>query len=131
MVVKKRFQLLARRALLLLFLAGVSGLESCTQHFHPQYAHAIGGGTIGKGPTGKKRGIQKRADDSGRMPGFGADPVGNLLSTPKPDTGKRKVSALDAARARANKPAKAENPFATSKAGKSGSLGSANPFAQR
>ncbi|HUR27261.1 MAG TPA: hypothetical protein VM509_03685 [Planctomycetota bacterium] len=118
---------LFRRALLALLLAGVAGLEGCTQRYHPQYAHAIGGGTIGKGPSGKKRGIAKNAEQNARG-GLGGDPMAQLMNKPKGGHAKRKVSRLDAARARANKPAKAPNPFAT---GKSGVFGKTNPFAPR
>ena|SRR5690242_16635310 len=125
MDVNLRLAPLVRRALLALLLAGVAGLEGCTQRFHPQYAHAIGGGTIGKGPSGKKRGIAKNAEQNARGAGLGGDPMAQLVSKPKRGAGKKKLGPLGEARARASKPAKVPNPFAADKAGV---FGKTNPF---
>jgi hypothetical protein len=128
MVVTSQIHPLLRRALLALLLAGVAGLGGCTKHYHKQYAHAIGGGTIGKGPSGKKRGIAKNAEQQDRMAGLAGDPMAGLFSTPKARGAKRKANPLEPARARAPRPPKVENPFAT---GKSGVFGNTNPFDQR
>ena len=58
-----------RWALPALLILGLSGLGGCTHRYHPQYAHALGGGgAIGKGPSsgtkGKKRGIAQNESAS-------------------------------------------------------------------
>jgi hypothetical protein len=126
--VPARFSPILRRVLLALLLSGVAGLEGCSKRFHQQHARAIGGGTIGKGPSGKKRGIAQTAQQNGRIPGLGGDPMADLFGAKARNGNKRKLNPLEAARTRAKKPPKVANPFATKS---SGPFGNTNPFDQR
>ncbi len=119
-----------RHGCLALLSLGLVGLSGCKQHFHPQYAHAIGGGTIGKGPSsgGKKRSISahENADQLGRASSFGRDPMSGLLDTPRDGKAPKKPSSsMSAATNHSNKPPKAENPFG---GGKGEGLGGSDPF---
>jgi hypothetical protein len=123
--VKPRLAPFFHRALVALVLVGVTGLGGCRQQYHAQSAHAIGGGMVGKGQTGKKRGIVKNTPEKS---GLGGDPMAQLFSKPKGKKQKRNGNPLEAMRTRASQPAKLANPFATRQ---SSPFGDTNPFRTR
>ncbi|HTF90390.1 MAG TPA: hypothetical protein VK843_18380 [Planctomycetota bacterium] len=132
-MVKLELTRFLRPCLLALLSTGLFGLSGCKQHFHPQYAHAIGGGDIGKGQVGKRRGFAARQTNNelGRgSSSFGRDPLESLLHAPGAKKGgaKKSPNTLLGGGLRAPRTPRTQNPLSS---GKRNGLGGANPFANR
>ena len=125
-----------RRGLSAVLCLGLLGLGGCKQHFHPQFAHAIGGGNVGKGQDGvrgKKRGFEARAASAneigGKSTALGGDPLAGLFGSKKDSSSsKNKPNVFSGAQARSPRPPKTENPFGTTS--KADRLDGKNPFAE-
>jgi hypothetical protein len=130
MVMNLALPAILRRSIFALACLGLLGVTGCKQHFHPQYAHAIGGGTIGKGPStgGKKRGIGHvdAGGGSGNSSGIGGAPMARLFSNSKAGSGSaQKRDPNTGFRSSPSKAFKSENPLGS---GKDGRFGKTNPF---